>query len=51
MVKKQPELEVIFIATPEYSTDYLRFGEFLPSPISIPNLIAIVERLLPSLHP
>ena len=52
MVKmKQPELKVIFIAPPEYSKDYLRFGEFLPSPISIPNLMAIVERLLPSLHP
>jgi DNA-binding NtrC family response regulator len=52
MVKmKQPELKVIFIAAPEYSKDYLRFGEFLPSPISIPNLMAIVERLLPSLHP
>ena len=51
MVKmKQPELKVIFIAAPEYSKD-LRFGEFLPSPISIPNLMAIVERLLPSLHP
>jgi DNA-binding NtrC family response regulator len=46
----QPDIKVIFLAPPEYAVDYLRFGEFLPSPPTISNLMTIVERLLP-LHP
>jgi hypothetical protein len=46
---KWPDLKIIFLEPPEYSLRYLRFGETLPSPVSMLKLMTLAKRLLPPL--
>jgi hypothetical protein len=46
---KWPDLKIIFLEPPEYALGYLRFGESLPSPVSMLKLMTLAKRLLPPL--
>lgn len=44
--EKHRSLQMIFTSPPSQAVHALHFGEFVPMPVSIPRLIALVERLL-----
>jgi hypothetical protein len=47
--ERHRSLQMIFPSPPSQAVHALHFGEFLPMPVSIPQLIALVDRfLLPS---
>ena len=45
--EKHRSLQMIFTSPPSQAVHALHFGEFMPMPVSIPRLMAVVERLLP----
>jgi DNA-binding NtrC family response regulator len=47
---KIPNLKVLFIARPEHRRYTDGASEFMPAPVSIPELIDRVSELLPQLH-
>lgn len=47
---KWPDLKIIFLGPPEYTLEYLRFGESLPSQVGMLKLMTVVKRLLPPLN-
>jgi DNA-binding NtrC family response regulator len=46
---KRPEIRVLFTALPEFAEHAAGIGEFMPLPVSVPELVKAVERLVKSL--
>ena len=44
--RRCPGLKVLFCALPEFQKNAEAFGEFLPTPIAVPDLLDAVDRLL-----
>ena len=44
---KRPEMKILFVARPEYREHAAGVGEFLDAPVSIPDLVAAVDALMP----
>jgi DNA-binding NtrC family response regulator len=45
--ERRPLLEIIFVSFPQHASQALLFGEFVPMPVRMPNLMAVVTRLMP----
>jgi two-component system, OmpR family, response regulator len=43
---KRPDICILFTALPEYVADTKGVGVFMPLPVSVPEVVATVERLL-----
>ena len=43
---RRPKIKLLFTALPEYEAEAIKMGAFLPLPIDIPELLAVVDGML-----